>query len=151
MYNTYSVYWYYAGPLCTYVEYVPSSAQVLFRAIMYILHSTHLLMYSVCTVKGHYVDGILHGPGRGRLTSGLSFTGRFNNGFLGTENRHSIRQHSYSWSGNITSSTTHPSSPPNKKSENYTYNLLSHPIKTPFYRTKVKDMQDLMLCKSLEK
>jgi len=37
-------------------------------------------------MQGHYVDGILHGPGRGRLTSGLSFQGRFNNGFLGTEN-----------------------------------------------------------------
>jgi hypothetical protein len=58
------------------------STGTLIVIILYFLQG-HSVDYFV---QGHYVDGILHGPGRGRLTSGLSFKGRFNNGFLGMEN-----------------------------------------------------------------
>lgn len=43
---------------------------------------SNIAKYGIHSIQGHYQDGVLHGPGRGRLTNGLTFQGRFNNGFL---------------------------------------------------------------------
>jgi len=43
---------------------------------------TSMETFGIRTIQGNYVDGILHGLGKATLTSGLSFTGIFNSGYL---------------------------------------------------------------------